>query len=318
MKAKCADKSKTRFWASEQLTLIKLKSLSKIIGLLISGFTQLTRTKRKILIKNIGKTILYFSKKTRLRAIKNISNAMPDLSLKEASDLAFDAYGNCAYGVAESFWLTEIEPEIFCDEDTLRILQSGEGACIATMHMGCYEAVPLAITKFSSKSVTLTNIPSFLEDSMDFYSTANITAINKKSVNAFSKLLKNSASNAYISLHCDLYANQIDVTFFGKKTKAPAGIALLAKMNRKPLLLAYAIYQGDGHVQVFFETLYVNQKMTGTSLSENLSEKPTTKSITQENEPTVEQIMSKIYQRFEQVIRQYPNQWYWSYNRWKN
>jgi len=318
MRVKCSNKSKARSWASEQLSLIKRKSLTKLIGLLISGLTRLTRTKRKILLKNIGKTILLFANKTRLRAIKNITNAMPELSLKEATDLAFDAYGNCAFGVAESFWLTEIEPEIFCDEDTLRILQSGEGACIATMHMGCYEAVPLAVTKFANQSVTLTNIPAFIEKSMDFYSNTNITAINKKSANAFTELLKKSASNAYISLHCDLYANQIDVTFFGKKTKAPAGIALLAKMNRKPLLLAYAIYQGDGHVQVFFETLYMNQTLTDSTSSEHLSDQTSNQFTTPENEPTVEQIMSKIYQRFEQIIRQYPNQWYWSYNRWKN
>ena len=291
---------------SAPLMSLKQKSLSKLLKLLLAALTKLTRTRRKKLIKNIGKTILYFANKTRLRAIKNITNAMPELSIKEATNLAFDAYGNCAYGVAESFWLSEVEPDIFCDEDTLRILQSGEGACIATMHLGCYEAVPLAVAKFANESVTLSNIPRFLADSMDFYSAVNITAINKNSSSAFSELLKKSGSNAYLSLHCDLYANQTDVTFFGQETKAPAGIALLAKMSKKPLLLAYAIYQGDGQVQVFFETLYVNPNLTAQTSSE------------QETEPTVEQIMSKIYQRFEQIIKQYPNQWYWSYNRWKN
>jgi KDO2-lipid IV(A) lauroyltransferase len=293
---------------------LKQRSLGKLLKLALAGLTKLNRSRRKKLVKNIGKTILYFAKKTKLRAIKNISNAMPELSIKEATDLAFDAYGNCAYGVAESFWLTEVEPDIFCDEDTLRILQSGQGACIATMHLGCYEAVPLAVAKFAKQSVTLTNIPKFLADSMDFYSGVNITAINKNASNAFSELLKESGSNAYISLHCDLYANQAEVTFFGQETKAPAGIALLAKMSKKPLLLAYAIYQGDGQVQVFFETLYVNPNMTGQEASEQSNKREKV----QITEPTVEQIMSNIYQRFEQIIRQYPNQWYWSYNRWKN
>ena len=295
-------------------TSLKQRSLGKLLKLALAGLTKLNRSRRKKLVKNFGKSILYFAKKTQLRAIKNIRNAMPELSIKEATDLAFDAYGNCAYGVAESFWLTEVEPDIFCDEDTLRILQSGQGACIATMHLGCYEAVPLAVAKFSKQSVTLTNIPKFLADSMDFYSGVNITAINKNASNAFSELLKESGSNAYISLHCDLYANQAEVTFFGQETKAPAGIALLAKMSKKPLLLAYAVYQGDGQVQVFFETLYVNPCMTGQEASDQ-SNKREKEQIT---EPTVEQIMSNIYQRFEQIIRQYPNQWYWSYNRWKN
>ena len=292
---------------------VKEKSVSKLLPLVLNGLVKLTRHRRRSLIKKIGRTILYFAKKTRLRAINNIVNAMPELSFKEATDLAFEAYANCAYGVAESFWLSDIEPEIFCDEDTLRILQSGQGACIATMHLGCYEAVPLAVAKFSTKSVTLTNIPSFLNDSMDFYSNVNITAINKKSENAFGELLKNSGNNAYISLHCDLYANQTDVTFFGQETKAPSGIVLLAKMSKKPLLLAYAIYLGDGQVQVFFETLYVNNYPAEETPSNLLIKNR----VEQEVEPTVEIIMSNIYQRFEQIIRQYPNQWYWSYNRWK-
>ena len=154
---------------------------------------------------------------------------MPELSIKEVTDLAFEAYGNCAYGVAETLWLSELEPNIFCDEDTLRILQSGQGACIATMHLGCYEAVPLAVSKFNKQSVTLTNIPDFLDDSMDFYCKANITAINKKSDSAFSELLTSASSNAYISLHCDLYANQTDVSFFKQETKAPSGIVFISE-----------------------------------------------------------------------------------------
>jgi KDO2-lipid IV(A) lauroyltransferase len=294
MTTNCNDKSTN--------SSIKQKALSKGLKLLISSLSKLTRRNRKNVIKKIGRTIFFFAKKTRLRAIENITKALPELSIREVTDLAFDAYGNCAFGVAESFWLAEIEPEIFCDEATLRILQSGQGACIATMHLGCYEAVPLAVAKLSNHSVTLTNIPRFLDESMEFYSAVNITAINKKSAYAFGELLTSANSNTYISLHCDLYANQADVSFFGQKTKAPAGVVLLAKMSNKPLLLAYAIYQDDGQIQVFFETIHLNKQGSDSDL------------VAQ----TVDQLMAKIYQRFEQIIRQYPNQWYWSYNRWKN
>ncbi len=290
------------------------------IRFLLSTLMKLTKKRRKKLINNIGKIILRFATKTRKRAINNIVRAMPELSIKEATDLAFDAYGNCAYGVAESFWLSQVEPDIFCDEETLQILQSGTGACIATMHLGCYEAVPLAVAKFANNSVTLTNIPDFLTDEMDFYSAVNITAINKKSAHAFSQLLIQAGNNGYISLHCDLYANQTEVTFFGQKTKAPSGVVLLAKMTKKPLLLAYAVYQDDGQVQVFFETLQLNQEIAIQNQFNN--ELQSKQSISQKTAPeieqNVEQVMAQIYQRFEQIIRQYPSQWYWSYNRWKN
>jgi KDO2-lipid IV(A) lauroyltransferase len=303
MKSKKAKQLKYKRMIKAQCSSIKHKTLNFGVKHLLNTLNLLTRKQRKKTLKHIGKTIFFFAKRTKKRAINNITQAMPELSIKEATDLAFEAYGNCAFGVTESFWLSQIEPDIFCDEDTLRILQSGQGACIATMHLGCYEAVPLAIAKFAKQSVTLTNIPNFLDNAQDFYSAANIIAIDKKSTNAFSDLLEYASGNAYISLHCDLYANQTNVTFFGQKTKAPAGIVLLAKMAKKPLLLAYAVYQDNGQVQVFFETLYKNKPYENTEQTLSLN---------------VEQIMTKIYQRFEEIIKQYPSQWYWSYNRWKN
>jgi KDO2-lipid IV(A) lauroyltransferase len=295
---------------------LKLKSIqcrqlaiTSIIKWFVKGLLAMPHNTRRNSIKRLGKLILRCAKKTRQRAISNIQNALPALSMAEVETLAYDAYANCAFGVAESLWLEQLEPDIFCDEATLKILQSGEGACIATMHLGCYEAVPLAVQKFSGKSVTLTNIPHFIEDGMQFYAKANIVAVNKNDTDAFATLLRHTCSNAYISLHSDLHANQIELDFFDRKVKAPAGIAMLSKMTKKPLLLAYAVYQDDGKIQVFFETIIDKYSKTNdhaTTMTADISNQP------------VEQIMSHIYQRFEQIIKQYPDQWYWSYNRWRN
>jgi KDO2-lipid IV(A) lauroyltransferase len=274
----------------------KSKILIYAVKMLVGILRALPNTIREKGIKNLGKLILHCAKKTRNRAMRNISHALPELPFKEVKQLAFDAYANCAFGVVESLWLDQLEPEIFCDEATLKILQSGHGACIATMHLGCYEAVPLAINKFSGQSVTLTNMPSFIEHGLQFYANADITAINKNDNNAFAQLLKYSSSNAYISLHCDLYANQTEVNFFNQKTKAPSGVVMIAKMSKKPLLLAYSIYQDDGRIQVFFETV---------------------DTMNQDQGKPIDEIMSDIYLRFEEIIKQYPNQWYWSYNRWR-
>ncbi len=268
---------------------------------LLNALLAFLRTKprgyRRKLVKTLGRCTLFCSSTTRLRAIRNIANALPDLPVDEIKTLASEAYANCAFGVAESFWLEQLEPEIFCDESTLRILQSGSGACIATMHLGCYEAVPLAVQRFTEQSVTLTNIPTFINDGIAFYTKANIIAIDKNSPSAFAELIKHSSNNAYISLHCDLWANEFCVNFFQQQTKAPAGVALLAKLSKKPLLLGYAVYQKNYQIQVFFETIDQNTP--------------------HQSQVTVEQLMQKIYHRFEQIIRKHPEQWYWSYKRWR-
>lgn len=280
---------------------LKHQLSSKIIKVLIKLLKQSPRHLRKSVVGSLAKLILLSSKKTRHRAINNITRALPDLTMNDVKSLAYEAYANCAFGVAESFWLEQIEPEIFCDEDTLEILQSGQGACIATMHLGCYEAVPLAVQKLARSSVTLTNIPSFIDNGVQFYRNAGITAINKKTPTAFTQVLEQICNQSYVSLHCDLYANETPIRFFEQQTKAPAGVALLAAMSKKPLLLGYATYQGDERVQVFFETITLDTCSIASTNSAELAQ----------------QLMNKIYQRFEQVIRQYPNQWYWSYNRWR-
>jgi len=254
-----------------------------------------SRKKRRIVLSNIGKIILYCSTKTQNRAISNIRRAMPQLSQKEAKELAFTAYGNCSFGVSESFWLNELEPDIYCDDHTLSLLKSGKGACIATMHLGCCEAVPLAVAKLTHKSSTLTNIPKFLENGLLFYKETGIDAIDKNSHRSFLELIKKAQENHYISLHSDLRGIDVDMNFFNQKVKAPAGVALLSIMAKKPLLFGYSIYDQQGNIKVCFETIY----------DEVCHLSP-------------EQIMTIIYQRYEKIIRQHPEQWYWSYNRWRD
>lgn len=275
---------------------IKQRLITKSLTLLIATLQKTSRQKRRLVLGKIGKLILFLSKKTQQRAIGNIRRAMPSFSEKEAKALAFSAYSNCAFGVAETFWLDELEPEVFCDESTLEILQSSKGACIATMHLGCYEAVPLAIAKLTHSSTTLTNVPKFIESGLQFYANAGVTAINKKSSSAFIELIRQAKKNSYVSLHCDLWGNEVEVSFFNQKTKAPAGIALIAKMTQKPLLLGYSIYDEQGNIKVYLETLYKESCY---------------------NQLSHEQVMATIYQRFEEIITQYPEQWYWSYKRWR-
>jgi len=280
-------------------TTFKQRLITVSLKWLIRRLKVLPRHKRKRIVGTIGKCLLHLAKKTQNRAIANISRAMPALSQSAAKKLAFDAYANCAFGVAEAFWLEQLTPEIYCDEQTLQILQSGQGACIATMHLGCYEAVPLAIRSLAQQSVTITNVPTFIEDGLSFYANAGITAINKKSENAFIELIKHAKNNAYISLHCDLYANETAVTFFGQATKAPAGVALIAAMSKRPVLLGYSVYNDVGKIQVFFETIVSKHDLDSAQVT------------------PPEQVMANIYQHFERIIKQYPEQWYWSYKRWR-
>lgn len=272
-----------------------------LLNLCIRTFVALlrcfSRNVRRRIIFFIAVGILKLAKKTRLRAIKNISNAMPTWSDRKVEKIAFESYQHIVFGVTECFWLEDIEMEIECSEDTLKLLHNPNGCSICTMHMSCYEAAPFAIQKLLGSCTTLSKIPKFISGAKDVYKRANIDVIDKSDPNSFFKLLQASRDCASICLHGDHYADDVDVTFFGQLTQAPSGSAMISAYSKVPLLLCYAILQKNGRYKVQIETVVENHVAN--------------------NKADIAQAIAQVYARFEVVISTYPEQWYWSYNRWR-
>jgi KDO2-lipid IV(A) lauroyltransferase len=268
------------------------------ITLVISFLKCFKVSARKAIVHFLAKLILKFSSKTKLRSMKNISFAMPHLSQPELERMAISAYQNITYGVVECFWLDELQIEVECDQQTLDLLKKSKGAAIATMHTNCYEVGVMGIEKILGAVTTLSKIPSFLKSADDIYKKANIKVINANEANGFVKLLRSAQKGEVICLHSDHYSKNTKVNFFNKETGAPGGVALLSSYQKLPLFICYAILQGTGKYKVIIETLEESHV---------------------ENTPeAVALAMQKIYHRFEQIILKYPEQWYWSYKRWRD
>jgi len=268
-----------------------------LIKLFIKILTCFSRSTRFKFASFIAPIILKLSKKTRLRAIANVTNAMPTLNKNQVYDIVIASYKTIVFGVLECFWLDEIEMDIECDENTLMLLNNAKGVSVATMHMSCYELAPFSIQKLIGSATTLSKIPTFFKSAADIYKNANIKVIDKHQPNAFFSLLQASRNNEAICLHADHYATDVDVCFFNQQTKAPSGTAMISAFNKVPLLLCYPVLNDNGRYTVYFETVvdtYI------------------------ENTPqAIESAMQTIYQKFEAIITKHPSQWYWSYNRWK-
>lgn len=258
----------------------------------------ISRSVRQRIIFAVATCILKVARKTRLRAIKNITNAMPAMDIEHIENLVYQSYQNIVFGVTECFWLDDIEFEIECTEDTLRLLHNPKGCSICTMHMSCIEVAPYAIQKLVGEVTTLSKIPNFLKGAHDVYSRSNINVIDKADPDRFFKLLGASRNGASVCLHGDHYAKEVDVTFFGQPTQAPTGAAMLSAYSKVPLLLCYAILQDDGRYKVFLETI-IESHVDNTKLD-------------------IAHTVEKIYVLYERVIALHPEQWCWSYNRWRS
>ncbi|WP_340679017.1 lysophospholipid acyltransferase family protein [Paraglaciecola sp.] len=277
---------------------MKYAFINLLIRAVIVTLRLFSRVTRQRVAFFIARMILRCSPKTRNRGIKNIINAIPSLTASEAKNMLFDSYQTIAFGVSECFWLSDIKIDIVCDEHTLALLNNVKGVSVATMHMSCFEAAPVAVEKLTGSVTTLSKIPAFLKFAEQVYQQANISVINTAEPNAFIKLLEVSRNYAAVCLHSDHYAKNVEVEFFNKTTGAPSGAAMVSAYNKVPLLLCYAILQGNGRYKVTIETI---------------SEQPVANSRVE-----ITAAMQNIYQRFEQIILQYPEQWYWSYNRWRD
>lgn len=272
--------------------------VSALINIIIKCLKLFSRCQRQKFAKAIAKLILNNAKKTRNRAIKNIASALPHLNAAQVKKLAYKSYQNIVCGVLECFWLNELAIDIECDEQTLELLHNVEGTAVATMHMSCYEIAPVAIERLVGRATTMSKIPDFLKSAEDIYQQSNITVINSKDPNAFMQLLQEAKNKSVICLHADHFSTNVTVKFFNRETSAPSGIAIVSAFQKVPLLICYALLQENGRYKVVFETV-------STTPVEN-----STQAITQ--------AMENIYQRFEEIIKAHPEQWYWSYNRWRN
>ena len=256
------------------------------------------RKQRQKFAKFIAKLIFKNAMKTQNRAVKNIALALPNLTETQVEKLALVSYQNIVCGVTECFWLDELEIDIECDEPTLMLLNNEGGCAVATMHMSCYEIAPVAIERLVGKVTTMSKIPSFVKSAAEIYKKSNLMVINAKDPNAFMQLLQATKNKHVICLHADHFSKNIPITFFGRATSAPSGIAMISAYQKVPLLICYALLQENGRYKVVLETVnsgYVENNTQG-----------------------ITQAMGAIYHRFEEIIKVHPEQWYWSYNRWRS
>lgn len=272
--------------------------INGLVVLLMALLGRLSARQRQRFAGIVAPLILRLVRRTDARLAANLALALPQLDAAQRRTLALSSYRNICLGVLDTFWLDKLQLDIeFNDSTSRRIIEGGGGASIVTLHMGCYEVVALAVQRLTGRSSTMSNIPSYLNCVQRQYEAVGIECIHKKKPGGFFELIRAARRGAYVTLHGDHYGSDMPVSFFGRPTHAPGGAVMLAALSSKPLLLGYAVLSEAGRYRVVFETL----------VEHPLPRQPA----------ELQWAMGRVYRRFEQVIRQHPEHWYWSYKRWR-
>ncbi len=127
--------------------------------------------------------------------------------------------------------------------------------------------------------------------------------INRGEENPFStiELVKTLRNNEIVAMLGDREnsPNTFDVDFFGRRTRFPLGVGILAMMTGAPVLPVFVVMEKDRKYRGIIEKpIYFDGSRRG------------------ERERVIREGTGKIARVFEDYIRRYPDQWYNFYSYW--
>ena len=284
---------------------MEYKLSEKIIGVIVITIKKILSffplKVRYSFFENLGLLGYYLIKKRRVLTIDNIKRAFPEKTDKEVIRIAKESYKTMGKMVMTSIYLEDITTNghtiIENEELILKACEDNEKAVIiVSLHLGGFEAgsVMRSIRKFYAVFRKQKNRK--LNDLMtEWREKGGLHSIPLRDSEALNSALKNKT---LIALASDHHADDVEIEFFGRKTTAVSGPVLLGLKHKIPLVLSYAIFEGNT-VKV------INKKILEIEKKENLK-------------ATVKYNMQKIFYEFEEIIKEYPEQYMWQHKRWRD
>ena len=284
---------------------MEYKLSEKIIGVIVITIKKILSffplKVRYSFFENLGLLGYYLIKKRRVLTIDNIKRAFPEKTDKEVIRIAKESYKTMGKMVMTSIYLEDITTNghtiIENEELILKACEDNEKAVIiVSLHLGGFEAgsIMRSIRKFYAVFRRQKNRK--LNDLMtEWREKGGLHSIPLRDSEALNSALKNKT---LIALASDHHADDVEIEFFGRKTTAVSGPVLLGLKHKIPLVLSYAIFEGNT-VKV------INKKILEIEKKENLK-------------ATVKYNMQKIFYEFEEIIKEYPEQYKWQHKRWRD
>ena len=284
---------------------MEYKLSEKIIGVIVITIKKILSSfplkVRYSFFENLGLLGYYLIKKRRVLTIDNIKRAFPEKTDKEVIRIAKESYKTMGKMVMTSIFLEDITTNghtvIENEELILKACEDNKKAVIiVSLHLGGFEAgsIMRSIRKFYAVFRRQKNRK--LNDLMtEWREKGGLHSIPLRDSEALNSALKNKT---LIALASDHHADDVEIEFFGRKTTAVSGPVLLGLKHKIPLVLSYAIFEGNT-VKV------INKKILEIEKKENLK-------------ATVKYNMQKIFYEFEEIIKEYPEQYMWQHKRWRD
>ncbi|MCB0825279.1 MAG: lysophospholipid acyltransferase family protein [Armatimonadetes bacterium] len=253
----------------------------------------------------MGRLIWRLGKRRRERCEANLRMAFPEKSESEIQKIAkdtFEHFGRTTVDFLVGLNRTKAELESDMEIIGLDILQNalaeGKGVLLITGHLGHWErcsawlslsGYDLAVVARNANQDDVNNLINDLREGPGTEVIARGDAVRV--------ILKKLKAGAIVGILPDQNADEIFLPFFGHPAGTVLGPGVLHERTGAPVIPVSCMEIGNGKYRMeFYERLLPEPGY----------------------ETKGEGLMRSIHAWLESVIREYPNQWLWFHDRWRN
>ena len=264
---------------------------------------------RKAIFISVFKLFYYLSPKSRLIVLHNLRRSFPEMNTDEIIKIAKGVYRHFAMVAAEFFDLPLITKENIHEwvdveglENYQAAIAKGKGALSIVAHFGNWELMTIAIPLYLKPMyIVYRPLDSPVIDNMvEYVRTMQGNELIPKggSGKQVMELLKENNIIGILSDQNVAAYEGVFVDFFGRPACTGVGLAVMAMRSSAPVIPAFMARQPSGKYKLILK-------------------------------PAIDVVCTDDYnadlvvntQRFtkivEEIVREYPDQWFWFHQRWK-
>ncbi len=264
---------------------------------------------RKAIFIALFKLFYHLSPKNRLIALHNLLRSFPEKNTDEIIKIAKDVYRHFAIVAAEFFDMPYINKEnihkwveIEGLENFQAAIARGKGVLSIVAHFGNWElmtiAVPICLQPMYIVYRPLDN--PVIDNMVEYVRTMNGNVLIPKggSGKRVMELLKENQAIGILSDQNVAAYEGVFVDFFGRPACTGVGLAVMAMRSGAPVVPAFMARQKSGRYKFIM--------------------KPAIEAVcTDDYEADLQVNTQRFTKIVEEIVREYPDQWFWFHQRWK-
>ena len=264
---------------------------------------------RKGFFRSLFKLFYHLGTKNRLITLHNLMRSFPEKDIKEIIGIAKGVYRHFAIVAAEFFdmpYITKKNIHKWADvegyENYEAAIAKGKGVLSIVAHFGNWEILPVGIPVYA-KPIYIVYRPldnPVIDNMVEYVRTKSGNELIPKggSGKQIMELLK---QNQIIGILSDQNVDLLEgvfVDFFGRPACTGKGLAVMAMRSGAPVIAIFPARQKSGKYKAIVKPA-IEAVCTGDYEADIL---------------TNTQLFTKV---IEEIIREYPEQWFWFHQRWK-